>query len=199
MLSVRLMLIQPVLETPRLLLRAFTLGDAPVVQQLAGDRAIADTTLNIPHPYEDGMAEAWISTHEEMREQDLSVTFAIVRRADDVLVGAVGLTVHRAGYRAELGYWIGRPYWNHGYGTEAARVVVGFGFGQLGLHRICAHHLARNPASGRIMQKIGMTREGTLRGYVRKWDTFEDVVVYGMLSDQTTGTRDPASAHPPGA
>ena len=85
--------------------------------------------------------------------------------------------------RAELGYWIGKPYWGQGYCTEAARATLDFGFEQLGLNRIFAHHFARNPASGRVMQKIGMTREGRLRQHVKKWDAFEDLELYGILKD----------------
>jgi len=55
----------PTLETTRLILRPFTVADAPDVQRLAGDREIASSTLNVPHPYEDGMAEQWIGTHQE--------------------------------------------------------------------------------------------------------------------------------------
>src|SRR5262252_1209729 len=71
---------RPTLETTRLILRPFTLGDARDVQRLAGDREVASTTLNVPHPYEDGMAEQWIGTHQEKYERGELVNFAIVRR-----------------------------------------------------------------------------------------------------------------------
>ena len=99
------------------------------------------------------------------------------------MIGAVGLRIEREDQRAELGYWIGRPYWNQGYCTEAARAVLDFGFEQLGLNRIYASHFTRNPASGRVMQKLGMTHEGRLRQHVRKWDAFEDVEVYAVLRE----------------
>jgi RimJ/RimL family protein N-acetyltransferase len=180
------MITQPTLDTPRLLLRAFTLADAPAVQRLAGDRAIADTTLNIPHPYRDDMAEAWISSHQPMRERGAAVTFAIVRRPDRELLGAIGLSLQLEQQRAELGYWVGVPFWNHGYASEAARAVVDWAFRDLPLHRIQAHHLARNPASGRVMEKVGMKYEGTLRGHVKKWDVFEDVLVYSILRSEAS-------------
>lgn len=172
---------QLVLETERLILRPFTLADAPDVQRLAGDRAVASTTLNIPHPYEDGMAEAWIRTHPEQFARDETVTFAITRR-DGTLIGAIGLTINARFRRAELGYWIGVPYWGQGYCTEAARAVRDYGFETLGLHRIHATHLTRNPASGRVMVKIGMQHEGHLREHVEKWGVFEDLEFYGILA-----------------
>jgi len=174
---------QPTLFSERLLLRPFTLADAPDVQRLAGDRAIAYTTQNIPHPYEDGMAETWIGSHREQFEKGQFVTFAIAL-GDGTLIGAIGLHLHQAHERAELGYWIGKPYWGQGYCTEAAQAVLQYGFETLGLNRIHARHLTRNPASGRVMFKIGMRHEGSLRQHAKKWGVFEDIEVYGILRDE---------------
>jgi RimJ/RimL family protein N-acetyltransferase len=101
---------QPTLCTPRLELRPFTLDDAQVVQRLAGDRAIADTTANIPHPYEDGMAEAWISTHPALYEQKIDAVYAMTLADTGELVGAIGLMLNLDNQRGELGYWVGKPY-----------------------------------------------------------------------------------------
>lgn len=171
----------PQLETGRLVLRPFTTADAAEVRRLAGDRAIADTTLNIPHPYEAGMAEAWIGTHQDTFDREQGVTLAITRKPDGVLVGAIGLMGLVKGHQAELGYWIGKPYWSEGYCTEAARVLLRYAFTDLALVRVHATHLTRNPASGRVMQKIGMRHEGCRRHHVKKWDQLEDVELYGIL------------------
>jgi RimJ/RimL family protein N-acetyltransferase len=173
----------PLLLTPRLLIRSFLQTDARRVQLLAGDAAIADTTLNIPHPYEDGMAEAWIAGHAEQFKRGEQAHFAVVLRAADELVGAVGLTFVSTHARAELGYWIGRPYWSQGYCTEAARALLGYAFMARGVNRVQATHLSRNPASGRVMQKLGMQHEGTARQYFRKAGRFEDVERYAVLRD----------------
>jgi RimJ/RimL family protein N-acetyltransferase len=127
---------RPAIETERLLLRPFTLADALVVQRLAGDRDIASTTLNIPHPYEDGMAEEWISTHQEKFERGEEVIFAIVLRNDGGLIGAIGLVINQQHESAELGYWIGKPCWGNGYCTEAAKAALHYGSTVLGLNRI---------------------------------------------------------------
>ena len=79
------------IETERLLLRPFELSDGSRVKELAGDRAIADTTLNIPHPYKDGMAEEWISSHQPKFETGESVDYAIILKATQKLIGAIGL------------------------------------------------------------------------------------------------------------
>jgi len=174
------------LQTERLVLRPFELSDAADVQRLAGDREIASPTLNIPHPYGDGIAEAWIEGHRGAFEQ---VSRAVTLRSDGALIGAISLTLRGKHDRAELGYWIGVPYWGQGYCTEAARAIVAYGFEVLGLHRICATHFARNPSSGRVMQKIGMTRESCLRHHIKKWDAFEDLVYYGLLREEWEGGR----------
>lgn len=172
---------QPTLNTARLLLRPFCTSDADDVQRLAGDRAVVDTTLNIPYPYEDGMAEKWISNHRDWFEQGKQAVFAITLQSDGVLLGAIGLRITPDDQRAELGYWIGKPYWGQGFCTEAARAIIGFGFECLELNRIYAHHFARNVASGRVMQKVGMSHEGHLRQHVKKWDAFEDLELYAVL------------------
>lgn len=177
------MLRQPTLETARLLLRPFQLADADRVQFLAGDRDVADTLLKVPYPYEDGMAEKWIADQRDWFERRQQAVFAVTLKSDGALIGALGLRLEMNDQRAELGYWIGKPYWNHGFCTEAARAAIQFGFEQLDLNRIFAHHFVRNPASGRVMQKLGMVYEGRLRQHVKKWDAFEDLEVYGILKE----------------
>ena len=105
--------------------------------------------------------------------------FAIVLDAD--VIGAIGMEVQREHDRGEIGYWIGVPYWGRGYMTEALRGVLGWAFESLRLHRVFAVHFARNPASGRVMQKAGMRHEGSLRQHDKKWDAYLDVEVYGIL------------------
>jgi ribosomal-protein-alanine N-acetyltransferase len=180
---------QPVLRTSRLVLRPFVLDDALAVQLLAGAREVADTTLHIPHPYPAGAAEQWIASHPATWEAGTGVTFAVTDAGSGVLMGAVGLTIAPAHARGELGYWLGVPYWNRGYCTEASRAVVDFGFTQLGLHRVQARYLTRNPASGRVMQKLGMRPEGVSRHAMRKNDRFEDLEMYAVLADEWTGAR----------
>ncbi len=174
---------QPVLETERLILRPFNLDDAPDVQKMAGVFEVADTTLNIPHPYGEGEAERWIKTHRISFERSQSATYAITKRDDGTLVGAIGLTMDAKHERAEMGYWIGKPFWNNGYATEAARAMIKFGFHDLGLNRIFAHYLTRNKASGKVMEKAGMKYEGHLRQHVVNWGKFEDLIMFGVLKE----------------
>ncbi|MEP6621549.1 MAG: GNAT family N-acetyltransferase [bacterium] len=172
---------QPELVTDRLRLRPFEPTDALRVQQLAGDPAVADTTVNIPHPYPDGAAESWIASHRPGWIDGIGVTFAITDRVSGDLRGAIGLVINPEHRRAELGYWIAVDHWKQGLCTEAARAVIGFAFETLGLHRIYATYLVRNPASGQVMQKAGMQFEGVQRGVFLKNGVFEDVAMCAIV------------------
>lgn len=175
----------PTFTTSRLILRPFDLNDAPVVTELAGDYAIADTTASIPHPYEEWMAIEWISTHHSAFERGDMITFAITHRLKGNLIGAISLFhFERTHNLAELGYWVGKPFWNQGYCTEAAREVLRYGFETLKLNRIQARHLTRNPASGRVMQKAGMKYEGVMRQSLYRWGVFEDAAMYSILREE---------------
>ena len=168
----------PELRTPRLLLRAFTRDDAAALTAALGAREVSDTTLSIPHPYERSMADSWIAGLAAAFERRELAVFAVADGSGE-LVGSVALALGGDG-QGELGYWTALPHWGKGYSTEAARALVAWGFESLGLHRVHAHHFARNPASGRVLRKLGMREEGVLRRHVMKNGRFEDVVCYGL-------------------
>ncbi len=176
---------QPVLNTANLVLRPFnTQGDPEIVQQILQCREIAANTRTIEHPYPEGAALTWIQTHLETWQHGKGAVFAICHRHDVATpVGAIGMQIEPSHEHAELGYWIAESAWGNGICTEAARRMLEFGFDDLGLHRIHAHHLGRNPASGRVLEKIGMRREGVFRHHVKKWGVFEDAVFYAVLAD----------------
>jgi ribosomal-protein-alanine N-acetyltransferase len=171
----------PTLPTTRLWLRPYALADVPDLVRLAGAREIAATTLRIPHPYREQDAVDFVAACQPDADAGQSVRFAITLRDTGVLCGGAGLRLELDHHRAELGYWLGVPYWGHGYATEAAQAVLRYGFDTLGLHRIYAQHVLENPASGRVLNKIGMRREGCLRHHICKWDQFQDLEVYGLL------------------
>ena len=126
----------------------------------------------------------WIRSHAQDYAKGEGISLAITLRLTKTLAGAVGLTISREHDRAELGYWVGKEFWGKGFATEAAKALLTFGFQSLGLNRINARHLTRNPASGRVLVKIGMRHEGTLRQHVKKWGVFEDAKIYGILSSE---------------
>ena len=171
---------QPTLTTARLVLRPLASGDGADIQRLAGRFEVAGTTANIPHPYPDGAAESFIAMTNDGWRDDKSATWAITR--EGALIGCIGLvSLSRAHGRVSLGYWIGYDEWGRGYATEAARAVVDWAFAD-GWHRVEATHLTRNPASGRVMQKLGMQHEGRMRDYFRRFDQREDVELYAVVA-----------------
>lgn len=174
----------PVLRSKRLILRPFCITDAERVRELAGSPEIYATTTNIPYPYEEGMAEKWISTHASDFYNDKGVVSAITLKSDGIVIGAIGLTANREHRRAELGYWIGRPYWGKGYCTEAAKVIIRYGFDALKYHKIYATYMEINPASGKVMEKAGMKKEGTLIDHIHKDGKFHNLVTYGIVDTE---------------
>lgn len=174
---------QPVLESGRLKLRPFKPEDAQRVQELAGEKEISDNTLLIPHPYPDGLAEEWIGSHEVKFEKNEEAVFAVTLKDSGELIGAIGLVINELLNNAEMGYWIGKPYWGNGYATEAVGMMIKYGIEELGLNKVHAHHMTRNPSSGEVMRKNGMRKEGYLRKHMLKNGVYEDVIMYGILKD----------------
>ncbi len=150
---------------------------------------MASTTRNIEHPYEDGMAEKWIRSCQEQIASGELVNFAITLRADGSFIGSIGLHLDEDRNQAELGYWVGKPYWNRGYATEAVKGMIGHAFSALKLDRVYAAHFTRNPSSGRVMQKAGMLYEGSQLGPTVKWGVLEKLELYGIAREESTQSR----------
>jgi RimJ/RimL family protein N-acetyltransferase len=170
------------LETERLYLRTPQLDDAPAVQKLVRDERIARTTLNIPHPYPEGAAVEWIK-RIHASDDDIHPHLMFLKESD-TLVGSVGMSVSRRHNQAEVGYWVGVPYWGNGYATEGLQSLVDFGFSQLNLHRIFGEYYTTNPASRRVMEKVGMIYEATLRDHVHHQGEYKDVGFCGILKHE---------------
>jgi len=179
----------PTIRTERLKLRPFTLDDASEIQRLLSEWDVVYTTERIPHPYENGMAEEWIKAHQNDFNRGDEVTLAITHGGHGYLIGAITLRINKEYQKASLGYWIGKPYWNNGYCTESAQAILSYGFEVLGLNRIYATHMNRNPTSGRVMQKVGMKYEGHLRQHIQRWGIFEDIEYYGILRNEYDKSR----------
>jgi [ribosomal protein S5]-alanine N-acetyltransferase len=157
------LLLQPILKTERLHLRPFTLADAKTVQLLAGDKRIAQMTQTIPHPYPDGAAENWISGHAAAFRQKTEIVFAIELQASDQLIGAASLLhIDKDQSSAEIGYWIGVPYWGLGYATEAVLGLLQFAQIELQLRQFTGRCFAHNIASANVLKKAGLVQQQDL-------------------------------------
>jgi RimJ/RimL family protein N-acetyltransferase len=173
----------PILRTQRLVLRPFAEEDAPRLAVLAGTRRIADTTISIPHPYspEQALGEIRRFQAEFQAGHSAHFVFALAETPTEwfgeVLLKLIDL-VHS---QAELGFFIDDASGGRGYVTEAAAEALRYGFGPLALNRINAHSMVRNPASARVLARLGFHHEGVLRQRVRKWGVFEDVDAWSLL------------------
>ena len=167
----------PTLETKRLRIRPYSEADIPELLPLIGTRDVAATTLRIAHPYTEQDARAFLDLAKEPGKMWLAITFL----SDGRQIGGIGMRIEEQHRHAELGYWLGVPYWSQGYATEAGREMIRYGFEELDLHRIFATHFAHNPASGNILRKLGMRHEGCQREHLLKWGQFVDSEIYGLL------------------
>ncbi len=176
----------PTLHTHRLILRSFRLEDASDVKRLAWNPNVASTIQSIEYPYRDGLAEEWIKRCGDYYIKDLGPNFAVTLRSDGTLIGNVELVIRRhLPYNdAELGYWIGEPFWNCGYCTEAAKVVIKYAFRECHLDQILAYHFKRNPTSGRVLQKLGMRYWDCFPNDTKHWGVWEDQIGYTLSKNE---------------
>ena len=142
------------IRTPRLLLRAPLLSDAARISLLAGDFDVASMTGTLPHPYSEQQAAEWVASVLAGEE---GVVFVIERSG--ALIGCTGYRAFGEDH-AELGYWIGKPYWGMGYATEAARALILHAFEADVFAYLTVGHFSDNPASARIIAKFGFAPEG---------------------------------------
>ncbi len=179
----------PTIDTDRLRLRALEPTDAAPMYQLIRERAIAATTATIPHPYTPQMAADFIAARIAPDAEAMVVAWAVARRTDARFLGVISLTLEPELESAEVGYWIGVPYWGQGYATEACTAIVGHGFKELSLARIHGNHLVRNGASGLVLERSGMRHEGILRRAFRKWGELEDLSYHSILREEWSATQ----------
>jgi len=144
----------------KLTIRPIQQADAAAIQQYASDPRIA-ATCNVPHPYPDGAAEQFIRYATGVRDAGTAYVFSIL--LDGEFAGLMSLNdVNLSEGTAALDYWVAVPFWGKGIGSAAARLVVDFAFGALGLRELHSGCLARNPASARVLEKAGFTEVGSM-------------------------------------
>lgn len=170
------------ITTDRLVLRLFRKSDAPAVTRLCNNYNIYKNTLYLPYPYTEDDALSWIKNHLDNYEADKLYEFAITDRKTGELFGAISLSNNKSFNHGEIAYWIGEEYWGKGYATEAAQAILEFAFKGKQLHRVFARFFHSNPASGKVMQKLGMKEEGILKDHVKKENQYLDLVCYGIIN-----------------
>src|SRR5262249_1735077 len=147
------------------------------------EKAIYDHTLRIPFPYTEGDAEAWLALVQKTTQEHCQAVNWAIRNEADYLIGGIGFDGFTIGqsHRAEIGYWLAKPYWGRGIMTAVVRNTCAFAFHKWGLAKITAHVFAFNPASARVLEKCGFEQEGYLKKHYLKDGQLIDAKVYGLL------------------
>jgi len=146
------------LESERLLLRPPEFRDVESIAAWIGDWDVAKNLANVPHPYRESDAHEFVSRKIRQRAHGEDYCFAILRKSDGVFMGCCGLALEDG--RFELGYWLGKPFWGQGFATEAAKKVLSFAFRDLKAQSVWAGWFHDNPASGRVLEKLGGRPDG---------------------------------------
>lgn len=149
----------PELYTGRLELRQLQADDIPSLVKYANNKKISDYVLNIPHPYHEPDAVFRISYVLQGFKTKARYVFAIIWKDTDEFIGEIGLHLDGKGNIAQLGYWVGEPFWGKGIATETIGAVLKFGFEKLGLEMIFATCYADNIASAKVLLKNGMKED----------------------------------------
>lgn len=170
------------ITTDRLLLRLFQKSDAEAVARLCNNYNIYKNTMYLPYPYSKEHALIWMERHIKNFNANKAYEFAITNKETGELFGAIALSNNQSFNHGEIAYWIGEEYWGHGFATEAAEAVINFAFKEKNYHKIFARYFTTNPASGRVMEKLGMTKEGILKEHVIKDGHYMDLVYYGIIN-----------------
>lgn len=171
----------PEVETPRLILRKMTMADAQDMYDYSRDPRVSEHVLWDAHrSIQD--SRAYLRYIQRQYRNNEPSSWGIELKETGHLVGTIGyMWWNRENRSAEVGYSLARAQWNKGLMTEALRAVIRFGFEEMNLHRIEAQHETSNPASGRVMEKVGMRQEGVLRGRLYNKGKFVDVALYAIL------------------
>lgn len=141
-----------VLKTERLILRPPEESDVASFAPLIGNFSVAKNLSIVPHPYAEADGLDWVAKMRIERASGGDYAFALIRKTDNALIGVCAVHPSR---EFEFGYWIGEPYWGKGYATEAGRRVARFAFEELGADELRAGFMYDNPASGRVLTKLG--------------------------------------------
>lgn len=171
------------LETERLIIREFSREDMGGVHQYASDPIV--TTHMIWGPNSEAETRSFIERVIDMQEQQPREGYelAVELKESGELIGGMGLHIMPSA-QGEIGYCFNKQYWGRGYASEAAAVLLGYGFHELGLHRIYATCRPGNIGSATVMRKIGMTYEGHLREHMYYKDKWHDSYLYSILEDE---------------
>jgi [ribosomal protein S5]-alanine N-acetyltransferase len=169
------------IETARLLLRTIAMSDAEKINELSNDKAVAARTLRMPYPCSLEDTKKFIEQTTAQVNSNHSMVLTITLKSTSEIIGVISLQIESQHESGELGYWLGKKYWGNGYGTEAAKAVIHYGFEHYNLNRIYACCMSDNEASGKVLRKVGMQYEGFSKKHIKRDGVFKDIEHYAIL------------------
>lgn len=164
-------------------LSEFRSSDKAALIEHLNDRGIYERTLRIPFPYTDAAADEWLAHVAKIANQQGRLVQFAVRTADESLIGGCGFDGFQIGksHRAEVGYWLAKPFWGQGIMTAVVQRLCQHAFEEFELVKITAHVFTFNPASARVLEKCGFQEEGLLRKHFFKDGQFIDARLFALL------------------
>ena len=164
-------------------LSEFRSSDKSALIHHLNDRDIYERTLRIPFPYTDASAAEWLALVAKITQQQGHPVHFAIRSDDGPLIGGCGFDGFQVGksHRAEVGYWLAKPFWGRGIMTAVVQRLCQHAFDEFGLVKITAHVFSHNPASARVLEKCSFQQEGFLRKHFVKDGQFLDVRLFGLL------------------
>lgn len=169
---------------PQIDLRRLTIKDAPSIYENVKDKAIVRYTINIPHPYHLSDARRFIKYSLKVYKEKTAYVFGVELKDTKSIIGIISLSkVNKKNKNCELGYWLGKKYWDKGIMSSAVKIALEFAFNKLNLHRVYARTFASNSASLRVLEKNRFMLEGILYETYWRNNHWHNLFLYGLLKD----------------
>ncbi len=179
------MRLKSMFQTEQFIIRPYTSADVTAVWNTLNNYQIYSTTYGIPYPCDIKYAKRWIKNIKTAGLNNYSYEYAIINKNNGAYMGNVGLiNIDSANRRCDITYFVDPLYQNHGIATQASAIMIKYAFEQLGMVRVGGMCMESNPASAKVMEKLKMTYEGTLRNYFFKEDTYVSVKNYSILLEE---------------
>jgi RimJ/RimL family protein N-acetyltransferase len=174
-----------IMVNERITLSAYQAADQAACVEYLNDQDIYARTLRIPSPYTAKDFENWLEIDRQAAREHGRLAHWAIRNEHEALIGGLGLVSGQAfeAHRAEVGYWLGKPYWGHGIMTSVVKRICEVAFAEFGLAKITAHIFLDNVASARVLEKCGFQQEGILRKHYIKDGSFLDSRLFALVKD----------------
>ena len=170
-----------IIKANKFILRSYRKGDEKSLVENINDKNVSKFMSTVPFPYKLKDARFWINRSRKLENKKIKNEIHFAIDITGKVVGGIGLMHIEKAHKAEIGYWIGRNYWNIGIMTNVVKLMSDFGFKKLKLKRIYAKVFLKNKASAKVLEKNGFRLEGLMRKEMTKKDKLYDAYLYSKL------------------